>query len=61
MSINTWIKLLIRMQMTETFGPQFKVILAMGSDLMLFYSLWIIILLSLTSVACLIFMDVPEY
>lgn len=61
MSINTWIKLLIRMQMTETFGPQFKVILGMGSDLLLFYALWIMILLSLTSVGCLIFMDVPEY
>lgn len=61
LSINTWLKLLIRMQMTEVFGPQFKVILSMGSDLVLFYALWIIILLSLTSVGCLIFMDVPEY
>ena len=27
----------------------------------LFYSLWLIILMSLTSIACIIFMDLPEY
>lgn len=61
LSINTWIKLLIRMQMTEAFGPQFKIIFQMGVDLVKFYALWAIILLMLTSVGCLVFMDVPGY
>lgn len=61
LSINTWVKVIIKMQATPTFGPTFKVILAMGSDLALFYMLWAIILMSLTSVSCIIFMSLPEY
>lgn len=61
LSINTWIKVIIRMQMTERFGPIFKVIGAMAWDLVLFYSLWAVILLALTSVTNLIFMRLPEY
>jgi hypothetical protein len=61
LSINTWVKVIIRMQMTERFGPMFKVIGAMAGDLVLFYSLWAVILLSLTSVTNLIFMRMPEY
>jgi hypothetical protein len=61
LSINTWIKLLVRMQMTESFGPQFKVISEMATDLLRFYVLWAIILLALTSLACLVFMEVDEY
>ena len=56
LSINTWVKLLIRMQMTELFGPQFKVIGVMAVDLIRFYILWFIILTMLTSLACLVFM-----
>ena len=60
-SINTWVKVIIKLQITPTFGPMFKVIISMGQDMILFYSLWLIILMSLTSIACIIFMDLPEY
>jgi hypothetical protein len=53
--------ILIRMQMTELFGPQFKVIGAMAVDLLRFYILWFIILTMLTSLGCLVFMEVPLY
>ena len=49
------VKLLMRMQLTELFGPQFKVIGAMAVDLVRFYILWFIILTMLTSLACLVF------
>ena len=45
------VKLLMRMQLTELFGPQFKVIGAMAVDLVRFYILWFIILTMLTSLA----------
>jgi hypothetical protein len=61
LSVNTWVKLLVRLQMTEAFGPQFKVISVMFTDLLKFYVLWAIILLALTSLACLVFMEVDEY
>ena len=47
--------------MTEAFGPQFKVLAEMVEDLIRFYVLWAIILLLLTSLACLVFMEVDEY
>lgn len=61
LSISTWFKLGIRIQTTERFGPMFKVILSMAGDLGIFYALWFIILMSLTSVATLIFLELPEY
>lgn len=61
LSICTWIKLLFRMQMTELFGPQFKIVSQMMVDLARFYMIWAVILLSLTSLCCLVFMEVPEY
>ena len=61
LSICTWTKLLIKIQMTERFGPMFKVIMSMMTDLVGFYALWSIILMALTSVACLIFIDLPYY
>ena len=61
LAVVTWLKLLIKMQMTERFGPTFKIIIAMFGDLFLFYLLWGILLCALTSIACLIFMDLEEY
>ena len=61
LSITTWTKLIIKMQMTRKFGPTFKAIVAMMTDMALFYLLWLIILCTLTSVACLLFMDIPDY
>lgn len=61
LSINTWVKVIIKMQVTPTFGPMFKVIVAMFQDLVLFYSLWAVVLMSLTSISCIIFMSLPEY
>ena len=46
------------MQMTQAFGPQFKILSEMVGDLLRFYVLWAIILLALTSLACLVFMEV---
>ena len=61
LSITTWFKLILKMQMTRKFGPTFKAILAMMGDLVMFYMLWLIILCTLTSIACLLFMDIPDY
>ena len=58
---NSWLKLLIRMQMTKTFGPQFKMIIVMFGDLIEFIFFWACILLLFTSVAGLIFGSVSVY
>ena len=61
LSMNTWVKLLIRMSMTQNFGPLIKVLLNMLGDLAIFYILWSIILLTFTSIGCLVFADLEEY
>ena len=45
------------MLLTESFGPNFKVIAAMGEELTKFYVLWTIVLLLFTSVGLLLFSE----
>ena len=58
LSLNTFFKLVIRMLLTEAFGPNFKVIVAMGGELFKFYILWTIVLLAFTSVGTLLFSEI---
>lgn len=57
LSGNTFFKLIIRMLLTETFGPNFKVIVAMGGELAKFYVLWTIVLFLFTSVGLILFSE----
>ena len=52
---NCWIKLLLRLRVTQQFGPLFKVIQMMIIDLGIFLVLWVIILIMFSSAACMIF------
>lgn len=52
---NCWIKLLLRLKVTQQFGPLFKVIQMMIIDLGIFLVLWIIILIMFSSASCMIF------
>ena len=51
----TWFKLLIRLMVTHTFGPLFKVIAMMLFDLAKFMVLWILFLFIFASGATMIF------
>lgn len=61
LSVNVWLKLLIKMGVTERFGPNFKVIIVMFGDMASFYVLWFIVLMALTSLACSVFIDLGDY
>ena len=52
---NTWLKLLLKLRVTKTFGPMFKVLTNMTIDLVTFLVLWIIDLIMFACVAQMIF------
>ena len=54
-ALNIWVKFLLRLKMTKTFGPMFKVIVKMTIDLAEFMVLWIFVMMSFTCVSCLVF------
>lgn len=56
---NCWVKLLLRLRVTQQFGPLFKVIQMMIIDLGIFLVLWIIILIMFSSASCMIFGQLP--
>lgn len=52
---NTWIKLLLKLRITKTFGPLFKVIQKMIIDLSSFMILWVLELVIFSSVSLIVF------
>lgn len=58
---NCWIKLLLRLKVTEKFGPLFKVIEMMIIDLGIFLVLWVFILIMFSSSACMIFAQIDQF
>jgi hypothetical protein len=54
-AFNIWTKFLLRLRITKTFGPMFKVILKMVGDLLEFMALWIFVIITFTCVSTLIF------
>lgn len=58
---NCWVKLLLRLRVTQKFGPLFKVIQMMIIDLGIFLVLWVIILIMFSSSACMIFGQLHQF
>ena len=54
LALNSWFKLLIRMQKTKTFGPQINMIVVMFEDLLQFMVFWTLILCFFTCVSTLV-------
>jgi hypothetical protein len=58
---NSWFKLLLRLRVTRQFGPMFKVVTNMVSDLARFMVLWSIVLIIFTSLSLLIFSQFDKF
>jgi hypothetical protein len=56
-----WFKVLMMLQLTKTFGPMIKIVVAMLKELSLFSILWIIQLFIFACIGYLIFGELPEY
>lgn len=50
-----WLKVFLRLRLTRTFGPMFKMLLNMVIDIMPFMAIWLIVLILFASVGLLVF------
>jgi hypothetical protein len=58
---NTWLKLLLKLRVTKSFGPMFKVLQNMIVDLAQFLILWFIELIMFACVALMIFGQLEKF
>ena len=56
-----WARLLMMLQLTETFGPMIEIVIHMMYDLVIFFGLFAIQIITFAAVGVLLFGDVPEY
>lgn len=56
-----WLRLLYMLRLTETFGPTIEIIIKMFNDMAVFFSLWVICIITLASVGTLMFAELPEF
>lgn len=56
-----FLKLILRMLLTKTFGPNFKVIAVLIGELVKFYVLWFLVLSAFTSIGMLLFSELEDW
>ena len=56
-----WMRLLIMLQLTETFGPLIQIIVQMMKDLIIFFGLFVIQIVTFAAVGILLFGDIKEF
>ena len=56
-----WLRMILMLKLTKTFGPFIKIINVMLKELSIFLILWVIQLFIFSCVGILIFGDLPEY
>lgn len=61
LAFNIWLKLLLKLRLTSTFGPMFKILVNMSLDLIKFLVLWSVILLIFGCVGMLIFAQLDTF
>ena len=60
-SSQMYLKIILRMLLTKTFGPNFKLIASLFEELVKFYVLWFIILFAFTSAGMLLFSEISGW
>ena len=61
MTVIIWLRFLLMLQLTRTFGPMLRIIISMFGEVLKFLVIWSIVLLCLTSVATLLFGELEAY
>ena len=56
-----WLRLLSMLSLTEVFGPLIVIVSKMMQDLLIFFGLFVIQLITFAAVGVLIFGDIAEY
>lgn len=56
-----WMRFLMMLKLTETFGPTIEIIIKMMFDMVVFFGLWILTIVTLASVGMLLFAEVKVF
>ena len=60
-TVTIWLRFLLMLQLTRTFGPMLRIIISMFGEVLKFLVIWSVVLLCLTSVATLLFGELEAY
>ena len=61
MVVFLWGRFIMMLQLTKTFGPMLRIIIVMFADVLKFLFVWGLVLIMLSSVASLLFGELPEF
>ncbi len=61
MSVFIWGRFLMMLQLTKSFGPMLRIVIAMVGDVLKFLLIWGVILICLASISNLLFGDIAEF
>lgn len=61
MVLQIWGRFLLMLQLTKSFGPMLRIIINMFGDVLKFLVIWTVVMISLASIASLLFGELPEY
>lgn len=61
MVVVIWTRFLLMLQLTRQFGPMLRIIISMFGEVSKFLVIWSVLLVCLTSVATLLFGELPDY
>ena len=56
-----WVRFILMLQLTRTFGPMLRILISMANDVLKFIFIWGVIIVMITSVASLLFGELPAY
>jgi len=56
-----WFRFLVMLMLTETFGPLLEIVMKMIVDMLIFFGIFLIQIVTFASVGILLFAEVPEY
>jgi hypothetical protein len=56
-----WMRFLVMLMLTETFGPLLEIVLKMLIDMFIFFGIYIIQMITFASVGMLLFAEVKEF
>ena len=56
-----WMRFLVMLMLTETFGPLLEIVLKMLIDMLIFFGIYIIQMITFASVGMLLFAEVKEF
>ena len=61
MVVFLWLRFLLMLQLTKTFGPMLRILISMFTEVFKFIFIWLIVIICFTSVASLLFGELVAY